>query len=257
LTTSSPLANSAHHNNAPAPAGPEAALLNHKPGPADFGAIILAFAVTFFLNAAFTIPRLMSMSLVFTQVWGSSPVSALSHNPTNVTAVYEFLVFLFALPAGFLAIAATRVVARNSDVGFVCVGVSSVMLLYAIATLALRGRVLSFCPVYLDLTAALPGWFIGYFMAGGGEAFEFSKALPAALSLGIVIISAAVAIEPSYLPFYMPVSITRMQPDSRIETFHPVQEQSQPQQYYRPPQYYQPPQPDAFSQPFRPSNSTP
>jgi hypothetical protein len=149
--------------------------------------------------------------------------------------LYEGSDFLFALLTGALAMAACRAFVPWARRPVIIFGAASIILAYAVLTILLHGKMPAyFFPIYLDLSAAIPGWLIGYYLAAGSETWHsFGVARIAALAGPAVLVVAAVVVAPLYMPFYMPGSI--VQRPTVDATFQPVPVQQNSAASFTPP----------------------
>jgi hypothetical protein len=155
--------------------------------------------LTFFLQAAFTTPRMIctiaSIGAGWRELRGPTPWQE-----------FIFVAFdvLFALLAGALAMEGGRLFVPWARRPVMFFGAAPVIFFYSILTILLHGRLPAyFFPIYVNLAAAMPGWFAGYAIAGGGKIREsFSARKLAAFAGPGVLVILAVALTPWYTPFY-------------------------------------------------------
>jgi hypothetical protein len=144
-----------------------------------------------------------------------------SHSPDGLQEIlYEGFDFLFAVLAGALAMAGGRIFVPWARRSVMMLGAAAIIFLYSILTIVMQGRLPAyFFPIYLNLSGAIPGWLIGYYLAGGRETWEsFGIAKIAAVIAPASVVVAAVVIAPWYMPFY----VAEQRPVFVGSTFHPV-----------------------------------
>jgi len=168
----------------------------------DFAGVIVIILLTFLLHAAFFIPRAICVMQGMMMFWNQA------HSPDLIAdTLYEGVDFLFALLAGILSMAAVRLFAPSGRRAIIILSAATIIFLYSLLTIFLHGKLPQFfSPVYLDLSAAIPGWLIGYYLAGGREIWEnFGPAKIAFVTAPACIAVAALVITPWYMPFYAEV----------------------------------------------------
>jgi hypothetical protein len=197
-------------------------VLDHKLTGVEFLAICTTLILTLFLNACFMFPRLIGLGILLGALAGGG--NPLDQHALVTIALYEVAEFLFAVLAALLAVASSRMLFRSAATHIVCASATGLLLLYALITLAMHGRVpMFFFPVYLDLAASLPGWLIGFLVAGGSIALrEYGAGTFFTLGGLTTCVVAAVVIAPIYVPFYVRGGIIPMQRDARLPIFHHV-----------------------------------
>jgi hypothetical protein len=202
--------------------------------------------LTFFLHAAFSLPRMLCIMTLMHALWNPS------HSPAPLNEIlFEVFDFLFAMLAGVLAMAATRQFVPRAQRPMIILVAVPIILVYGLVTILLQGRLPAFFfPIYLDLSAAIPGWLIGFYLAGGREAREsFGVSRIAAVAGPAAVVVGALVMAPSFMPFY--VAVQRPTVDA---TFHPVLPPPSPGASFTPPP--PPPQFDQSDQVFK-FNSNP
>jgi hypothetical protein len=161
--------------------------------------VAVLVVLTFFLQAAFTTPRMIctidSMGMRWGQLHGLTLLQQLD---------FVAFDFLFALLAGALAMAGGRLFVPWAARPVMFFGAAAVIFFYAVLTILLHGRLPAyFFPIYINLAAAIPGWFAGYAIAGAGEIRRSFNARKLAAFAGPgVLVVLAVALTPWYTPFY-------------------------------------------------------
>jgi hypothetical protein len=189
--------------------------LNVRRVLANAAAVVTLVTLTFFLQAAFFLPRIICVMNGMRLLWNPS------HSPDFIQeSLYEGFDFLFALLAGILSMAGVRLLMPWAWRPIMIFGATSIIFLYSVLTILLHGRLPAyFFPIYLDLSAAIPGWLIGYYLAGGRETWDsFGFAKIASLAVPAFLVVAAVVIAPLYMPFYVAVQ----RPVLVGSPFHPV-----------------------------------
>jgi hypothetical protein len=182
---------------------------------AHAAAIAALLGLTFLLQAAFFLPRMICVMDGMMLLWNPR----LDPNLFQEN-LYEGFGFLFALLAGMLAMAGVRLLLPLARRPATIMGAAAIICFYGVLTILLSGRLPAFFfPIYLDLSAAIPGWLIGYYVAGGRETWEsFGLAKIASVAAPAFAVVAAVVVAPWYMPFYT----AAQSPGFLGSTFHPV-----------------------------------
>ena len=179
-------------------------LLDHRLGIADFIAISCLIALTFFLTDALGLPRFIALAALLKVVGGDMGGNFRDYSHQHevlVTVTYEFMVFVFALLAGVLAVSVVRSLVKSARISVVCLISAIMMLIYAAFSIVSQGSVPAFLPSYLNVAAALPGWFIGYFLRCGADARSDYSTRAIVMMMGLTaVISVAVGVVPNYFP---------------------------------------------------------
>ncbi len=184
-------------------------ILERKISAADVVAIVAAIGITWFVDYATALPRMILLALVFPQY--SDPA------PKLATAFFLVETFGFGIATGVLAMAASGKYVRKASLGLVAVLSSVLVLAYSVVTIPLFGfmgsivpifvdRLPPYLPVYLELCGAVPGWILGYYFACGIEAQREIGARTKLIFAGVTsLVVAAVFIAPVHVPADLPV----------------------------------------------------
>ncbi len=189
--------------------------LNRREDFSNAAGVVVLLTLTCCLQAAFFLPRMICVMDAMTLLWNPS------NSPNSLQEIlYEGFDFLFALLAAALAMAAGRIFVPRARRSVMILGAASVIFFYSVLTILMQGRLPAyFFPIYLDLSAAIPGWLIGYYLASGRETWEsFGIAKITAVFAPASVVVAAVVIAPWYMPFY----VAAQRPVFIGSTFHPV-----------------------------------
>lgn len=170
----------------------------------DFVGAVVILGASFLLAAGLFMPRMVCVMFGMRLFWNQ----ATSPEIIQMT-LYEGTEFIFALITGMLAMSACRTLVPGAGLAQAGVLTAIVCLIYGIITMLLQGRLPAFFfPTYLDLAADLPGWLMGYYLAGGqGARQEMGLALPGALAGGSAVIITLAVLQPAYFPFYTPAPV--------------------------------------------------
>lgn len=184
-------------------------MLDRRLSFADVVAIAVTILITWFVDYATSMPRMILLALVFPQY--SDPA------PKLATAFFLVETFGFGIATGVLAIAASRRYVRKSSAGPVAVFSCVLVLAYSVITIPLFGfmgsivpifvdRLPWFLPVYLEICGALPGWILGYYFGCGMAAQNEIGARPLLIfSCVTSLVVAAVFMAPVHVPADLPL----------------------------------------------------
>jgi hypothetical protein len=184
-------------------------MLERKISVADVVAVAVAVLITWFVDYATALPRMILLALVFPQY--SDPA------PKLATAFFLVETFGFGIATGVLAMAASRKYVRKSSPGPVAVFSGVLVLAYSVVTIPLFGfmgsivpifvdRLPAFLPVYLEICGALPGWILGYYFGCGmGAQREIGGRTMLIFGVATSLVVAAVFIAPVHVPADLPL----------------------------------------------------